>query len=251
MQHLIQYGMRVGFRQALVLGFCFYCVCSAVSASPLRVNVAKMPKLAESPNRGVLVDFVRVISKTLAIPVHIRVKPFKRSIADVISGEADLHIPIQKPLYVLKGQAYEFTDAVINHVHFVLYTHKSHPISVEDLYRKKGLDIHTDASMLRFFSFPTQPSFHIEGSLRMVDKGRIQGFLFADSVADPIVKRLSLSNVHRQLFKTYEVVGIVSKGQRGKAADQFLKKGVAALKAKGLYMTYMSAVEFPFDPWQP
>ena len=59
-----------------------------------------------------------------------------------------------------------------------------------------------------------------------MDAGRIDGFIFADTSADPIIKKEGLKNIHRELYDVFDVKIIIPKGEKGKATDAFLTETI-------------------------
>ncbi|MBW1783932.1 MAG: hypothetical protein JRL30_24725 [Deltaproteobacteria bacterium] len=116
---------------------------------------------------------------------------------------------------------------------FVLYTNK----------KNKDIDptnvgkyvIETDRAHVGYFDFPIKPSDSIESSLKKVDMGRIDGFIFAMPETDAVLKRLGLKNIKRTEFRKFEVKIIIPKGQKGKEVDAILSKLIQTLKNNGEY----------------
>ena len=69
---------------------------SAVFATKLRVSIPQMPVHAESVQKGILVDFAKVIAKKLARDIDIQIVPFARSMHYVSTNKVDLHLPFIK-----------------------------------------------------------------------------------------------------------------------------------------------------------
>jgi polar amino acid transport system substrate-binding protein len=112
-------------------------------------------------------------------------------------------------------------------------------------------NIETDAAHVQYFHKTIIPSSNLESSLKKVNIGRIDGFIFADVACDPIVKSLNLSNIRRELYKRFDVKIILPKGEQGKSVDNLLTAAVGKLKSTGEYNNIMGILDTPFNDWQP
>ncbi len=72
--------------------------------------------------------------------------------------------------------------------------------------------IETDVAHTLYFPFDTQPSADILSSLKKLELGRIDGFIFADDATDPLIKANNLQNIQRQLYRRFEVKIVLPKG---------------------------------------
>jgi polar amino acid transport system substrate-binding protein len=218
-------------------------------AADLKASLAKMPVYAESTDKGVLVDLVKAIAKTSGKNIEIQVVPFNRSIRDVIEGKADFHMPlIKNDIIDLNKVEYTYAKPVLWHVNFVLYTNKNKPIDKSKL---KDYKIETDLAHVSYFDFPIKGSTRIDSSLKKVNAGRIDGFIFADFAADPIIKKDGLNNVHRELYKVFDSDIVLPKGEKGQATDVFLTETIEKMRADGSFDKIMSPIDQPYDDWQP
>ena len=218
-------------------------------AADLKVSLAKMPVYAESVDKGVLVDLVKAMAKTSGKSIEIQVVPFNRSIRDVIEGKADFHMPlIKNEIIDEKELDYAYAKEKISDVNFVLYTNKNKPI---DRSKLKDYKIETDLAHVSYFDFPIKGSTRIDGSLKKVNAGRIDGFIFADSVSDPIIKKEGLNNIHRELYKVFNSDIVLPKGEKGKATDAFLTETIEKMRADGSFDKITAPIVVPYDDWQP
>ena len=169
------------------------------------------------------------MAKTSGKEIDIQVVPFNRSIRDVIEGKADFHMPlIKNDIVDLNKLEYTYAKPVLWHVNFVLYTNKDKPIDKSKL---KDYKIETDLAHVSYFDFPVKGSTRIDSSLKKVNAGRIDGFIFADFAADPIIKKEGLKNVHRELYKVFDSCMVLPKGEKGKATDVFLTETIEKMRA--------------------
>lgn len=229
--------------QFLIPLITFFFICS-VSSQDLKVSLAQMPVYAESPTKGVLVDFVNAIAKAGNRKIHIQVVPFQRSMNDVINRNVDFHMPlIQNPNDDESTLKYDHSTETIFHVNFTLYTHKNSSITKENVKKHK---IETDLAHVQYFDFPIKGSSNLVSSMMKLNAGRIDGFIFADVAIDPIVSSKKLNNVKRELFYRFDVKVILPKGENGKAVDTFLTNSINKLRKNGEYERIMGPLDLPF-----
>jgi len=222
---------------------------AGVAADTLKASLAKMPVYAESKDKGILVDPVKAIDGNLADSVDYQVVPFKRSMDSVIKGQVQFHLPlIQNPQDNEADLPYDHSTETIFHVNFVLYSNKSKPIDMSNL---SNYRIETDAAHVQYFPFKITASANLEGSIRKVDAGRIDGFIFADDAIDPLIKKLGLKNVKRDLYKTFDVKIILPKSAKGGPIDGKLSQAIGALRDSGKYNQIMGMIDHPYGNWQP
>ncbi len=218
-------------------------------AADYKVSLAKMPVYAESTDKGVLVDLVKTMAKTSGKDIEIMVVPFNRSIRNVVEGKADLHMPLIKNDVIDQNKLeYTYAKPTLWHVNFVLYTNKNKPIDKDNL---KDYKIETDLAHVDYFDFPIKRSTRIDSSLKKVDAGRIDGFIFADFASDPIIKKEGLKNIHRELYKVFDSCMVLPKGGEGKATDVFLTETIEKMQADGSFEKIMSPIDKPYEDWQP
>jgi polar amino acid transport system substrate-binding protein len=214
-----------------------------------KASLAQMPVYAESRDKGVLVDFVKALEKVSGDKIEYQVVPFPRSMHDVQDRKVDFHMPlIQIPGAEIGTEKFDYSTETIFHVNFTLYSRKGLDITPATVSRFK---VETEAAHTDYFNFPVASSTNIGGSLKKVDAGRIDAFIFADFASDPLIKQDKLSNIKRQLFKRFDVKVILPKGARGGATDKFLSQNIAKLIKSGEMARIMGQLDVAFDSWQP
>lgn len=222
---------------------------AAALAKDYKASLAQMPVYAESADKGVLVDFTKALAKTSGSSIKIEVAPFARSMDNVIQNKVDFHMPlIQVPNQDESKLKYDHSTATIFHVNFVLYSNKNKPL---DMAKLGGYKLETDAAHVGYFPFAVTASPAIDASLKRVDAGRIDGFIFADFASDPIVKAEKLSNIKRSLYKVFDVKVILPKGGKGGDTDKFLSATIETMKKDGSFDKIMSAIDQKYNDWQP
>lgn len=214
---------------------------SPILAKDLKGSLAQMPVYAESPDKGVLVDLVKAIAAETGSKISIQVVPFKRSLKSVIDKQVNFHMPLIKNPEVDDAKLpYDHSTATIFHVNFVLYSNKNKALDLNKLGQYK---LETDAAHVQYFPFKVAPSSDIASSLKKVDAGRIDGFIFADNASDPLVAKLGLKNIKRQLYKVFDVKIILPKGSQGGDVDKFFSEAIKKLQDKGEYVKIMGKID--------
>jgi polar amino acid transport system substrate-binding protein len=246
--------MRKNKTVRLLIGL-FFCLflAQSVSARTFRASMASMPQSAEIDEQGRItgayVELVRALDRLTGSRTQIEVVPFKRSILNLIEGRADFHIPlIEPPNTDISKLPYAFSTQTLFQVAFVLYTHKDKPLDTAHLGK---YEIATDSAHTAFFDFPTIGITCLSCTIKMVNEGRLDGFIFAQNEIDPYIREAGLNNIHRQLYKNFDVKILVPKGEAGQKIDHYFNTGIQALKASGEYDWLLAPVLSPYRDWQP
>lgn len=229
---------------------------SAVASAPAlaagktwKISLGQMPFAAESKDKGAYVDIVKAMAKATGDTVDIQVVPFTRSLGDAMSKKVDAHLPIIQLPGMDKGTPdFDYSTETVHHVNFVLYSGKSLDITPANAGKFK---VETDAAHTGYFGFPIAPSPSVEGSIKKVDAGRLDAFIYADQPIDRLIKQNKLANVKRQLFKRFDVKFVLPKGGRGSEVDKFITDAIAKLKASGEWDKLLTLLDAQYDNWQP
>lgn len=214
----------------------------AAAAADYKVSLAQMPVYAESPVKGVLVDFTKALAAASKKDIEFQVVPFVKSMKAVEDGSVDLHMPLIQPLDMSSAN-FSLSSETIFHVNFVLYTNKNKPL---DMNKLAEANIETDAAHIPYFPFPIKSSSNIEGSLKKLNLGSIDGFIFADDASDPIIAANQLTNINRQLYKRFDVKIVLPKGAEGSATDRFLTDTIKTLRENGEFAKIMGTIDHEY-----
>lgn len=206
----------------------------------------------------VYTDVAKAVIEATGNTATVQVLPFARCIYMMETKAADIEsmiIPIPDPARASQLK-YDYSTAEVGKIVFVLYYNKNKPIKVEDLKsgNAKGYKIETDTAHMDHFSFPTMGSTSFEASIKKVDSGMIDGFVFAQPSVDAALKRLGLKNVARTYFDSFQIKFIIQKGQKGGPVDKMLTNGLAKIRANGTYDKLMGAYNegaATYMDWQP
>lgn len=220
------------------------CVIGWGTASSAETFKVAVPQLAPASTEAYKALITAIIEAT-GNSAEVQVLPFARCLYLVESKEVDIvsaiiALPDQKKVANLK---YDYSSAYSVEVVFVLYSNKAKKIDAAELRKgnPKGYRIETDAAHTEYFNFPIGASTNLDGSLKKVDSGDIDGYIFAQTTGDTAIKRLGLANVARQYFQTYTGVFPIQKGARGGKTDKMITEGLAKIKANGKYQQIMAA----------
>lgn len=227
-------------------------------AKDLVVSMAFLPDILESPDKGSFVDIIKAIDDVYEDGIILRkVYPFPRSIQNVIIGNADFHLPmIRNRIVPEESLPYSFTKVKMGDVCFVIYSRKNNPITFERIQGLKGkkpfpLKIESAGGLLIYFDFPITESIGIENSLKKINLGRTDAFIFAQEETDFTLRELKLKHIHRELYDTFDDVFLIQKGNKGKEIDTIISGCLKKLKASGKLQPLYQKVHAPFQTWQP
>ncbi len=213
----------------------------------LIVSIGQIPIVAEPGEKGAYPDFMREMQKASGKVLKLTVKPFARSMNDAIKGKAHFHLPIIAPLST-EDLPYDLSTTNISKINFVIYSNKNNPISADSL---EGKNLETDAAHTHLFPFEITPSTCASCSLKKVNAGRIDAFIFADSPSDIVIKKENFKNIRRSLYKRMDVKFVLPKGERGGAVDKFLTQYMQELRKNGAWQKYIYPYTRDYDDWQP
>jgi polar amino acid transport system substrate-binding protein len=229
-------------------------VCLSLGAEELKAAVGQVsPQGIDAFSK-----LFTAIAEATGNTVKIDVVPSARGMLMVATGKVDFCGPVtaSRDPKQIANLDYDYSTLVTHETPLVLYTNKKKDISVEDLKKgnKSQYKIETAVSMVDIFPFKTLPSTNVEGSLKKVDSGDIDGYIYAQAASDPILKSLGLKTIKRTLFDMAKGVLAIAKGSRGGEIDLILSKGVEILKANGKYAIIMSSLAgegSKYSDWQP
>jgi len=223
----------------------------AVWAQSYKVAIMQLPATA------LYQELMLAIANEAGAKIDIQVVPPARALALVESKSVDIEVPqlISHNPERLRTLPFDYSTEVIYTSAFVLYTNKAKPVDVGVLKsgNPKGYVIETDLSNLSSFEFKCTPTTSFEASLKKVDSGVIDGFIFTQSSIDPILRKMGLKNIKRELYDNFPLVCALGKGSRGGQADRMLSVGLKKLRANGRFDKLMGqyVATAKYNDWQP
>jgi polar amino acid transport system substrate-binding protein len=204
--------MRRTSKCLIMASVCFCLVLSQAEARDLKASLAYLPVLAESKDKGILVDLIRAMAEeykdgTITWDVY----PAARYMENVEKGRADCGMPqLVNPNISPDKLPFQWSSDIIFKVVFALYTNKNNKeINPGNL---KKFKIETLNGEEDFFDFPVTGSPDIESGLKKVDMGRADGWIMAMPESDQTLKKLGLKNIKRWEYKKYDVRIVLQKG---------------------------------------
>jgi hypothetical protein len=225
----------------------------------LVASLAQLPGLADSPDKGTFVDLVNAIGSVYTKGrITIGVYPFSRSMNNVITGQADFHIPsIRNPNIDQSKLPYGMVKVPMGKVTFVIYSSSTHVLTRKMLNEaiaaggKFPYKIDIAGGIENQYPFPGDSTNDIEPSLRKVAAGRIDALVWAQEEADATLKAIKLKNIHREFWMDFDDVVVIPKGQEGERLDSLLSAALTTLNKNGRLNTIHSKVHHSYDNWQP
>lgn len=243
-------GLRT---ETLVLAF-LLASASALSAIEYKAVVPQLSPISTTAYQSLITAIVEATGNT----VKTEVLPFARCLYMIETKQADIEsiivaLPDPEKHADLKFD-YSTADAV--KIIFVLYTNPKKPIDVTELKKgnPKAYKIETDIAHVNHFSFAIAGSSSMDASLKKVDSGSIDGYIFSQASADAALRNLGLKNIVRTYFDTWTGKLLVVKGGAGGPIDKMISEGFAKIQASGKYQAIMGqliAGASTFKDWQP
>ncbi len=185
----------------------------------IKASIGLVPGRADEGEKGVICDFIREMESVSGTRIEFKVRPFVRSLDYVVNGKASFHFPLIKP-EIEYDLPYSFSTVTAYKVEFYLYSNKNNPIDPDQIRQHK---IETERTHVDLFPMKIKGSSCILCSLKKVDNGRLDGFIYS-VVADKIIEENHLKNLHRSLYRKFDVKYVIAKGSQGGEIDRFLTK---------------------------
>lgn len=248
---------RTFFVSIAVVFFILIFSSGAGIARDLTISMAYLPDILESPDKGVFVDIIKAMDDVYDGKIEKNVYPFPRSLNNVITGNADFHLPMIRNKIVQEASLpYAYSKEKMGDVYFVIYSNKDNPVTLDEIKQAKDknpfpLKIESILGFLEYFDFPISESTEVENSLKKVDIKRIDAFVFAQEECDFMVKQLKLKNIHRELYDKFDDVFVIPKGPKGEEIDTILSFCIKKLVSTGEMQKLHMKVHLPYQEWQP
>ena len=211
---------------------------------------ASMPDilLEQNDKTSEFLNLIYLWGEILGNDIKVEYFPFKRSIQNVVNKHADFHFPLIKNPYKSNSElGFDYSTTCITNIDFVLYTRRDKPIDIDNLSAYK---MATDAAHTDLFNFPVEGVFTVDGALKKLSSGRIDGYIFSVDVVDTVMKSLNLTNLHRQLYRTYDVHAVLPLGGQGNKTDQMITEAQTAIAASPEYSEVLEKIYIPYNEWQ-
>jgi polar amino acid transport system substrate-binding protein len=231
---------------------CIFLACGSVlSAREFKVAIT------QTPTSDVFTTFIKAIAEASGNTVAVQVVPRARAVYLIESELVDIQLPSIRSTDPAALNALKYAYSSVSYMKscYVLYSIKNKAISVDELKsgNPKKLKIETDSSLINSFGFTASPSTNLEGSLKKVNDGIVDGYIYSQASTDVSLRKLGLSNIRRQLFSYVELCFAIRKGPGGAETDKMLTDGTAKIRANGTFDKIMatSVKNGLYDDWQP
>jgi polar amino acid transport system substrate-binding protein len=242
---------------------------SPASARDLKASIAIIPGHSEiGPDgkpRGGFIDLVKAIDEVYTDgKISIELYPFPRSIANVVNGKADFHLPLAKMqnppaskfLKAIEKKnldlPYAYLDERMTELVSILYTNSAKPpIDTTDLKKLKNYEFATISGNSQYYSLKIKELTTIESGIQMVLKGRIDGYIMEQDATDDYIKQNKISGLRRQLFAIKDSDIVIAKGEKGKEIGRILTVALKKLKKSGKLQSIVKNIHHPYHEWQP
>ncbi|NIZ15393.1 transporter substrate-binding domain-containing protein [Phaeobacter sp. HF9A] len=191
------------------------------------IAIAQLPLTSESAEKGLYIDMLREMKANGDLDLDIKVVPFPRSIKMLIDQDARVQLPMLDPGNGKPpAPGLQFSSAEVHPVPFALYYNRDKPLDMDNLGQ---YNIETEQSHVPFFDVEFSGSTCVECSLKKVNSGRIDGFVFASPVVGEILQANDLPNVAEVPFQDYPARFLIREGDV--EMDAALSKAIDNMRA--------------------
>jgi len=239
--------------------FLIIIICSYLSpisqAKELRMSLAILPIHSyldsEGKPTGTLIDLVKAMDEVYTSGTfQTKQYPFPRSLDNVITGRADIHIPLIKaPNFSEKGLGYTFASQTMGVVTFVLYSRADKPPLKMDNLDK--YNVTTMRGHKAYFPFDVSEDTGNAQGLGKVLRGRTDGYIIEQDTADNYIKANKLKNLRRTNYAQFDFGVVIPTGDRRQEIDSIISDIIIKLKEKGEIERIFKVINTQFVDWQP
>jgi ABC-type amino acid transport substrate-binding protein len=203
------------------------------------------------------ISLIKAIGEEMKATMNVQVVPGGRANYLVENKQVDIVLPDLRIPDQAKRAKLKFDDSTVTmyNLSFVLYTTKGKDIDIADLKKgnTKGYKVETDVSQVNTFEFVGIPTTNLDASLKKVNDGAIDAFIFSQSTGDALLKKGGYTNIKRNFYGIYDMAFALQKGQAGGPLDKLLAEGLAKLKANKKYDEILGKAvkDGIYKDWQP
>jgi len=243
--------MRSITRKLLVFALLSVLTLTAAVGQTYKVAI---PQLSAS---SIVEALIKALGEEEGVTMEIQTVPAARALYLLENGQVDILVPksVITDAAKLAEQNFDYATPVLSRSAYVLYTNKSKNIDPAELKKgnPKGYKIETNTANVDSFEFKALPSSNIEASLKKVDSGVIDGYLYSQISSDAALKGLGLKTIKRQLYNFSELGFGIKKGGVNGVVDKLLVNGMKRLRANGKFDKIMGDLikQGEYDEWQP
>jgi polar amino acid transport system substrate-binding protein len=199
----------------------------------LVASLAQIPGLADSPDKGTVVDIVKAIDDVYPGKIKIELYPFARSINNVIEGKADFHIPIlRNPAIPSTKLPYQFVTEAMGYVSIVICSNQDKIITrkmIDDALAKGGqfpYIIEVAAGLEPNYPFPSIGFNDLDQTILKLKNKRIDAFMWTPMSSAP-------NKITQSPYGKFDDAILIPKGPKGDETNQILSDCLKKLRASG------------------
>ncbi len=215
--------------------------------------------LVESPEKGYYVDLIKALDELYTDGnITIVVNPIARAQEILSDNQADFYFPKVMSEYTdVSKLPYKVVSKPVGLNVFVLYSHVDKKLTKEDL--DKALEnggefpykLESSPSLKEGFRYPYTVSNNVEESVKKVDAGRIDGYIWAQEDVDSFLNNAKMKNIYRSHFYDFSDAIRLANSDKSEEIDKALTKCIEELEASGKLGEIYSKIHLPYKEWQP
>ncbi|MBN1549860.1 hypothetical protein JW979_00250 [bacterium] len=231
---------------------------TTISARDLKATIPYIPGVAESTEKGAFIDFLKALDEVYTDGVIlIEQNSWPRSIANVVNGTADFHLPmISNPKVLLDSVGYRFASTPMGVVCIVIYTRIAKPLSKASIEQATPQHpfpyaIELQGALDQFFVFSAQKNYELIQSFNRLVNGRIDAVIAAQEDGDTLCKQYKFKTIKRELWDCKDDMVVIRKGVKGDEVDKILSDCMAKLIKNGTLKEIRKRTHVPYVEWQP
>jgi len=210
--------------------------------SNISVSLPIIPPLVTEQKTGALVELVKAMAEEYEDgEISFDVYPMARSIENILSGTADCHSPYVKQHNVTDSDdKFYYTTEPFGMVIYVLYTNKNVKGLTPENVMDKKFNVEMQLGVKEYIGdFPESAP---DAGLQKLDSGRIDGYIAAMDVCDPLLAQLQLKNIKRQKYDSFDTAIIFKKNAEGKKKQEIMNSLIKSIKDNGSYDKIMGEI---------
>lgn len=218
-----------------------------------------LPSLVDSPEKGYYVDLLKAIDDAYTEGnMKIEVNPIARAQQMVAEKQADFYLPKIATKYTDHEKLpYVLASKSLGHISYVLYSNVNKKLTKEDLDKalEKGGDfpykLESSPGLKESFKYPYTVSNNIEESVKKLDAGRIDGYIWSQEEVDAYLNKEKLKNIYRSLFYEFDDDIAIAKNDKSEKINKILTDCIGKLESSGKLKELYDKIHSPYKEWQP
>lgn len=200
----------------------------------------KVPGWVISDTKGPLIQFIKEVSREAGIKAIIKIAPTRRAHWSVFNRKADMHFGFMEPPdeMIRDSLPVRFSKLSLSHLNLYIYSKKK-----LDLSNMKKLRLVISAGYDKLFRLPLKSSNCRDCAFQRVDLGREDGVIYAEQLADSVIKRLKLKGFQKQIFARLPIK-IIFRDNMSEAMIEKIEMAVIQTVRSGAYERIMGSTAY-------